>query len=526
MKEKLKYFIFPSFAFLFFILFSCNTSNNKKKLFLNSQVNSTKIISDLKIDSNVLVQFFKENKISDSIIKEVVKYYKDREYNCSWITSKGLTQAASSFNTQLQNYTLDFEDSVFYNIQLDTLIKKIKLNKTQFLSNKKNIENLELLLTATFFEYANKVYGGIAQSSKILKWYIPRNKKNYQGLLDSLLNNETTFQEPVNKFYTTLKDKLRQYRDIEKKGGFSKKIIAKKTLLWNDVDSCMYDVKYHLHNTGDLKINDGTNIFTDSVQMAIMHYQKRFGLKESGKLDAVTIAEMNKPIAYRIKQMMLNLERLRWVSTDIEKDYLLVNIPEFKLHIFENDQLVWETNVVVGKVLTQTTIFKGDISQIVLNPYWNVPNSIYKKEIQGKSNKYLIRHNMESYNGSVRQKPGDDNALGKVKFLFPNSYNIYLHDTPSKTLFDEPKRGFSHGCIRVQEPIKLALYLLKKDKNWNATKVDSIMLTNKEYPINLLPVMPVYIAYFTAWVNSEGQLNFRSDIYNLDEKLAKEIFGK
>ena len=479
------------------------------------------------LDSNALVTFFRENKVSDSAIKEVTLFYDERNFQYAWINSTGLTQAANNFYEQLQNYKDDFQDSRFLSVQLDSLIENIQDNEKQFLREKKNVEKLELLLTTTFFKYAKKVYGGITQESRNFRWYIPRNKKDYQALLDSLVSKNENLEEPVNRYYITLKEKLKQYRNIEKNGGFSTKIILKETLSFNDFDSCISEVKLHLFTTGDLKKNDKTNLFTDSLQKAVIHYQQRFGLKETGKLDAPTIAEINKPIAFRIKQIMINMERLRWVPTEVENDYLLVNIPEYKLHIFENNKLAWETNVVVGKAITQTTIFKGDISQIVLNPYWNVPNSIYKKEIRGRINKnYLARNNMEIINGGVRQKPGANNSLGRVKFLFPNNFNIYLHDTPSKSLFGENKRGFSHGCIRVQNPFKLALYLLRKDKNWNNIKIDSILETNKEYPINLLPKIPVYIVYFTAWVNSEGELNFRNDIYNLDEKLSKEIFGK
>jgi murein L,D-transpeptidase YcbB/YkuD len=203
-----------------------------------------------------------------------------------------------------------------------------------------------------------------------------------------------------------------------------------------------------------------------------------------------------------------------------------VNIPEFKLHLFENNAQVWQTNIVVGKVLKQSNIFSDAVSQIIINPYWNVPNSIYQKEIRRKLSKnYLAKNNMERYNGGVRQKPGDNNSLGRIKFLFPNNYNIYLHDTPAKNLFGETKRAFSHGCIRVENPFVLAQYLLKNTV-YNQPKIDSIILTNKEFIIELKPTIPVYIAYFTAWVDNAGQLNFRNDLYNLDKQLAGELFEK
>jgi murein L,D-transpeptidase YcbB/YkuD len=260
---------------------------------------------------------------------------------------------------------------------------------------------------------------------------------------------------------------------------------------------------------------------------AVENYQKRMGLPVNGKINIATIQEMNKPIEERIMQIMVNMERLRWVPVQMEKDYLLVNIPEFKLHVFENNKQIWSSNVVVGKAVKQTSIFRDNVSQIIFNPYWDVPNSIYRKEIQPRLSKnYLAKNNMERYNGGVRQKPGKDNALGKVKFLFPNNYNIYLHDTPSKNLFGETKRAFSHGCIRVENPLWLAQYLLRKDTSWTMEKINVILKTDKTFPVQVNPVVPVYIAYFTAWVDGAGEINFRNDLYGLDKKLTKEIFAE
>ena len=225
---------------------------------------------------------------------------------------------------------------------------------------------------------------------------------------------------------------------------------------------------------------------------------------------------------------MVNLERLRWIPVQMEKDYLLINIPEFKLHVFENSKQVWAANVVVGKTARRTSIFRGNLSQIVLNPFWGIPNSIVQDEILPKIKKnpnYLANNNMEVIDGNYRQKPGLNNALGKIKFLFPNNYNIYLHDTPSKGLFKENTRAFSHGCIRVENPKKLAYYLLRNEPEWSPEKINNVLLTDTMTNIIVRPTVPVYIAYFTAWVDNTGQLNFRNDLYNLDNKLSKEVFG-
>jgi murein L,D-transpeptidase YcbB/YkuD len=196
----------------------------------------------------------------------------------------------------------------------------------------------------------------------------------------------------------------------------------------------------------------------------------------------------------------------------------------------ENDSMVFSCNVVVGKATNKTVIFRGDMKYVVFSPYWNVPNSIINKEIipaMRRNPNYLAKHNMEYYNGGkIRQKPGPNNSLGLVKFLFPNSFNIYLHDTPSKSLFNEDKRAFSHGCIRVSEPFQLAKYLLRHTDNWTDEKIRAAMNSGNEQYVTLKKTVPVYLVYFTAFVDPKGKLNFRDDIYGRDTELKKMLFAK
>ena len=214
-------------------------------------------------------------------------------------------------------------------------------------------------------------------------------------------------------------------------------------------------------------------------------------------------------------------------------DYVAVNIPEFKLHVYHADSLLWSCNAVVGQTIHPTTLFYGEIKYVVFSPYWNIPPGILRNEIipgMKKSSSYLANHHMEitGYQGGlpvVRQKPGPSNALGLVKFLFPNSYNIYLHDTPSKSLFNETSRAFSHGCIRIEEPAKLAAFLLNDMNEWNPEKITKAMHAGKERYVTLRNKVPVFISYFTAFIDRDNRLNFRRDIYNLDERLASMIIS-
>ena len=225
------------------------------------------------------------------------------------------------------------------------------------------------------------------------------------------------------------------------------------------------------------------------------------------------------------------MERCRWVSKDISKakELIAINIPSYELSYFKNGEIVLKSNVVVGKTVNKTVIFSAPMKYIVFSPYWNLPTSIIKKEIlpaMAKDPNYLATHNMEWNDGNVRQKPGVKNSLGLVKFLFPNSNAIYLHDTPSKHLFSRDQRAFSHGCIRVAKPVELANKIMEDDPNWNSQKIDEAMNKGKETWYTLKNKIPVYIGYFTAWEDRDGILHFYDDVYKRDEALAVLLFTK
>ena len=211
---------------------------------------------------------------------------------------------------------------------------------------------------------------------------------------------------------------------------------------------------------------------------------------------------------------------------------IVVNIPEFMLHVYDGKEKLFDMRVVVGQVGHNTMMFNGDLNQVVFSPYWNVPPSIVRKEIlpaMEKNPNYLETKNMEITGNEdglpeIRQKPGPDNALGRVKFLFPNSFNIYFHDTPEKSLFAKDKRAYSHGCIRVKEPEKLANYVLRNQPEWTPEKINEAMNSGEEKFVKIKDPVPVFITYYTAWVDEQGKLNFRDDIYRHDGSLMKKMF--
>lgn len=228
----------------------------------------------------------------------------------------------------------------------------------------------------------------------------------------------------------------------------------------------------------------------------------------------------------------MNMDRMRWVAHEPNGHLIVVNIPEFVMHVYEGKQKVFDIDVVVGKEGHNTMMFNGDLNQVVFSPYWNVPPSIVAKEILPaieKNPNYLAKENMEITGNDdglpvVRQKPGTKNALGKVKFLFPNSFNIYFHDTPAKSLFNKDQRAYSHGCIRLREPEKLANYVLRNQPEWTPEKISEAMNSGDEKYVKVKNPIPVVITYYTAWVDENGRLNFRGDIYGHDARLAEKMF--
>jgi murein L,D-transpeptidase YcbB/YkuD len=492
--------------------------------------------NELFFDSTKLEAFIAENKYEDSLANQFRSFYNSRNYQYAWFSGDGGSEQANHFLNLQNDYIGYSRDSSLYNAPLQHVIDTLNSHDSSIQISPAERLNTELLLTSQFFRYAQKAYlGDNRLNTTDLKWFIPRKKLDMVSLLDSVLKPVSAgseIYEPVNHQYKLLKKELIRYSAIQSEGGWEPVSTSQKKFVKGDTAYTISLIKKRLYKTGDFTSYDTTNLFTDSLEIAIKRMQKRYGLKEDGVVGGAMLREMNQSINHRIRQLLINLERLRWVPAEVTTDFLLVNIPQFKLHVYEKGKLAFSMNVVVGSLQHNTVIFNGDLKYVVFSPYWNVPASIVKNEIMPgiqKNKNYIARHNMEitGYSGkipNVRQKPGPNNSLGKVKFLFPNSYNIYLHDTPAKSLFGETNRAFSHGCIRLGEPRKLADFLLRNDSTWTDAKIGRAMDAGKENYVTLSKPIPVFIGYFTAWVDSDGLLNFRDDVYGHDAKLADKMF--
>lgn len=485
----------------------------------------------LYLDSNRMETYFGQHSLPDTLSDAIKSFYNHRNYQFAWFDSTGLTEHASSFLEMQHQYIHDARDSSIFDPNLRSLLDSLEINGTGFHVDTAKRVATELLLTGSFFKYAVAAYEGNSNLQlQDLGWYIPRKKIDVKQLLDSLVEpgNERYGQyNPLNPQYSLLQQHLSRYNQLEQEHPWEEIVMKEKVIKPGNSSALLPVIKQRLLWLGDLETADTTDVLDSNTVAGVKRFQARHGLNNDGAIGAGFMKQLNISPAQRIRQLLINMERLRWVPAKTPADYLLVNIPAFQLFIYKNDSLDWSMNVVVGSSAHNTVIFRGDMKYVVFSPYWNVPNSIVRNEIEPalkKNPNYLAKNNMERYSGGIRQKPGVNNSLGLVKFLFPNQYNIYLHDTPAKSLFSRDQRAFSHGCIRLSEPRRLAEYLLRNDKKWPPEKIDKAMRGGKEVWVTLAETIPVYIGYFTAWQGSDGLLHFRDDVYGHDKKLAAKMF--
>ncbi|KAF0118228.1 MAG: hypothetical protein FD149_805 [Rhodospirillaceae bacterium] len=294
-------------------------------------------------------------------------------------------------------------------------------------------------------------------------------------------------------------------------------------------------------------------VFDPVVEEAVRRFQRRHGLEADGTMGARTLATLNVPVEARIRQIILTMERWRWVPTHLGRRYVMVNIPAAFLEVWEEGQVVLAMRVVVGQPKRQTPIFKATLTHLILNPLWNVPHRLAVEDVAEKARKdphYMTKQGIRIFttidDASVeldpvavdwervgknrfpyrlRQDAGPRNAMGKMKFLMPNGENIYLHDTPMRHLFQRASRAESSGCIRLEKPVDLAAYLLGSQNGWSREKIKAITIENKMETIPVNKPMHVYLIYRTTWVDDNGTIEFRSDLYGRDSLLAKALFG-
>ncbi len=531
------------------MLFACNskdengeTREDKKKASKsvskrNNYINTNISYSDFFFDSVMLATYITENQLPDTIARRMTSFYNTRNYQFAWFSSTGVTEQGRGFWNMYKYYHTYEPEKV---VKSESLLKKmdnlVADDDENWKGREKNLTQTEIALTEHFIRfYMSNTEKGYIKRKEMERW-VPYVTGDPIKLADSLVtkkHKDDKYYEDINPAYGNLKKFLGEYVAIYKKGGWP--VVDGKASAFKPGSSGaqVLLLKKRLQISGDMPGVDSSQTWNDTLKAAIENFQYRHGYTASGTLTDAQLKDLNVPVQNRIAQLLVNMGRTQWMIGQAKGKFIMVNIPEFLLHVTENDKKIFDMVVVVGKEGHNTTLFTGNLNQVVFSPYWNVPESIVRKEIMPAIEKdpgYLASHNME-VNGdlgnglpAIRQLPGDQNSLGKVKFLFPNSFDIYFHDTPAKSLFAKDKRAFSHGCIRLSEPKKMATYLLQDDPIWTSQAIDEAMNAGEEKYVKLKKPVPVLITYYTSWVDEAGKLRFAEDIYGHDTIQYTKLF--
>jgi murein L,D-transpeptidase YcbB/YkuD len=488
------------------------------------------------------------NRIDDDQWSHTKRLYKLYGSNPLWLTGNGLHEtrtkaltnailAANADGMRLDDYPIG---------ALAQAIATLKQTKTP---TAEQFATADVLLTASYTALGEDLLTGQVDPRTVAQaWHVNPEEENVDSALVRNLRYEhldkaLATMRPTDDDYAGLSKQLQNYRVIVAKGGWQTVPQTRNVKPGAPADSAVLAaVRSRLAVEGIVPASgankSGTTSAPDTsaspagtydhdLAAAVALFQQRHGINVDSALGKETIESMNVPASYRLGEVAANMERYRWLPRSFGSRYIFVNVSAFKLEAYDSGQKALEMKVIVGQEYQDrnTPVFADSMETVIFRPYWNVPPGIAAKEIFPKGAAYMARENMETYQEKgetrVRQRPGPKNALGFVKFLFPNDFNIYLHDTPNHELFKEDVRAFSHGCIRVEKPAELAQWVL----GWPADKVQQEMDNPpNDKAVKVPKKIPVYITYFTTYINN-GQLYFGNDLYNRDDTLVPIVMS-
>ncbi len=489
-------------------------------------------------------------------------FYERRLFGPAWSDARGPLPQASRLLATLRAASREGLDPAAYHVETVEALRagRHQPGLTPVTSPPLRVD-LDLLLTDAFLLYASHLLSGRVDPRTFdPTWHVVTSPDvDFAGLLEAAVASGRVASGlegllPAHPGYARLRDVLTRYRQIEAEGGWP--VVADGAKLQRgDEGPRVGQTRRRLEATGDLGSTSETSaeLFDTEFEDAVIHFQRRHGLEADGVVGRGTLAALNVPISERVRQIELNLERWRWLPRDLGRRYIVVNIPAFELEVVEGDEVVLEMRVVVGKPYRRTPVFSAEMGYLVFSPYWHVPSSIAANDVVPAVRKdpgYLTQKGIQVFRGSgaetealdpasidwaemsgpslpyrFRQSPGPQNALGRVKFMFTNPYNVYLHDTPSRELFLRPDRTFSSGCIRLERPLELAEYLLRGAPGWDAEAIQAAGRAGAERTVRLPERMPVHLQYWTAWADRTAQAHFRKDVYGRDRMLDAALRG-
>lgn len=480
--------------------------------------------------------------------------YLRRDYQALWIGPDGLSTQANVLIEQILNAGQEgFEVNNYHLPRIRSLINGGKVSAT-------NAAELELLLSDALFRLASDLYHGRFLPVELdPQWHIPlpelqADERLVQAVEQARVKEVITGLTPYDSRYMALRDALNRLRHIAAAGGWHA-LPTGPTLRRGDRDQRVTLLRERLKISGDLTMAplESADFFDDALDEAVRFFQSHHGLEVDGAVGAQTLKAMNISVEQRITQVRVNLERWRWLPRNFGNRYILVNMAGYELELNESGHLPLKMRVIVGKTYRQTPAFSGRLTYLVVNPTWTVPSVILKEDIfpQLRSNpNYLAQQKIRVFDSwktdateispaqvdwsritsrhspyKFRQDPGPGNALGSIKFMLNNPFDIYLHDTPKRELFDRAVRAFSSGCIRLERPLELAERLLNDNNTWNGAQLLDAIKSNVSKNVDLRQPVPIYFTYMTAWIDEHGLLQLRPDVYERDKAMAVALFG-
>ncbi|MEM7258555.1 MAG: L,D-transpeptidase family protein, partial [Pseudomonadota bacterium] len=477
------------------------------------------------------------------------KIYQARNYAPLWTTTDHPTYTSVVVAQRLANASLlGLEPSKYYGRLLNQIATE---------SYQSNLLEFEILMTDSIISYFDDLaHGATEPPSEEAGWLLKRARIDTGSIAQGFFNGEKSLSETIDELHPThhrfnrLLNALHDYHAIADNGGWPK-ISKGASVTYGDRSPRIAELRQRLLASQDLQYNTSTDyeLFDTELSEALIRFQTRHGLESDGVLGPNTLHALNVPVEERIAQLNLNLDRWRWLSRDLGYSNITVNTAGYEMDVTLHGAVAMNMNVIVGKPKHATPLFSDSMEHMVFNPSWYVPRSIARKLLKKEAKKpgYLASNNFEARDKStnqpvafsqltpfdkdpeffsakywLRQKPGDDNALGRLKFMFPNKYSIYLHDTNSPELFAESERAFSHGCVRLEQPEKLAELLLTSDGH-SYSDIQHYQQLDTTKKVNLRNQLPVHLTYQTAWISDEGVLNFREDIYKHDRHALAQL---
>jgi murein L,D-transpeptidase YcbB/YkuD len=490
------------------------------------------------------------------------EFYERRGFQPAWSEDQGpLPQAYALIRAIHAVEREGLRPSDYHLAEIETILNEIRHNQEIGAPlDPQRIVDLDLLMTDAFLICGTHLVAGKVNPQSILaQWFTERHKADMLQILEEAIGSNQVEQAldalpPAHPHYVLLRQALARYREIARSGGWPR-LAPGKTMHKGDRDDRILLLRRRLAIEGFLPadVKTAASEMDDDLTRALRRFQQLNGLDPDGVLGLQSLAALNRSVDERIDEIVVNLERWRWLPRNLGSRYILVNIASYRLEVKESDRLIMDMRVVVGRSYHQTPVFSDKVTYMVLNPSWTVPDMIARQEILPKVKKdpnYLADQKIRVFEGwgagtkeidpsqvdwarlsatdlpyRFRQDPGPQNALGRIKFMFPNPYDVYLHDTPAKELFGKTRRDFSHGCIRVEKPLDLAAYLMQNHAIWSREALTAALSDPKavERTVQLPEPVPIHILYWTVWTDSDGDLNFSPDIYERDEPLHRAL---